>query len=267
MRRRRLKNSYQIVILMLLFVGVAIGVAFLFDDPYQVEMRDGLKELPLNDIDKSLFKGDELKTYEDDKYYSRLGVDVSAHNQEVDYEGLKDMGVEFVFIRLGYRGYSEGGLNLDTYFRHNYERAKEAGLEVGVYFFSQAINEHEAIEEALFVIEALKGLDLDLEVAYDLEDGHANGRIKDLSKEEKSRNALAFCAKIEELGYEPLIYSNLHWLENEYVLEDILNYPIWFAQYSDHPDMIYPFKMWQYSDSLTFNDERAIDMNIRFEEK
>ena len=252
---------------MLLFVGVAIGVAFLFDDPYQVEMRDGLKELPLNDIDKSLFKGDELKTYEDDKYYSRLGVDVSSHNQEVDYATLKEMGVDFVFIRLGYRGYSKGALNLDPAFKENYQKAKDAGLAVGVYFFSQALDEKEAIDEAIFVAENLKGLKIDLEVAYDLEDGHANGRIKDLSKEEKSRNALAFCAKIEELGYEPLIYSNLHWLENEYVLEDILNYPIWFAQYSDHPDMIYPFKMWQYSDSLTFNDERAIDMNIRFEEK
>lgn len=265
MRRRRL--NYQFLILLVLFVGIGVLLALLFSDPYDVTTKTRLKELPQSVIDETKITGDELKYYEDDKYYSRLGVDVSEHNGEVDYESLREKGIEFVFIRVGYRGYTKGELYLDDHFKDNYEKAKRAGLDVGVYFFSQALDESEAIEEALFVLEAIRGLDINLEIAYDLEDAHLEGRIKGLNKEEKSKNALYFCAEIEKEGYKAMIYSNSHWLEEEYVLEDIFNYELWYARYDDYPKISYPFKMWQYSDSIKLNDNKAIDLNLRLEEK
>ena len=115
---------------------------------YRYELKDDLLDLPLSAIDPSSISGDMFKTYEDDTYTSELGIDVSSHQKDIDWDKVKEAGIEFVYIRCGYRGYQTGLLNTDEMFYDHYNGAKEAGLKVGVYFFSHAINIDEAIEEA-----------------------------------------------------------------------------------------------------------------------
>ncbi|MCD7819833.1 MAG: lysozyme, partial [Lachnospiraceae bacterium] len=160
-------------------------------------------------------------SYEDDVYTSRVGIDVSYHQGEIDWQKVKDDGITFAFIRIGYRGYGERGLLCeDTKALEYIEEASQAGIDVGVYFFSQAINEEEALEEAEFVINQLQGIELQLPVVYDPEsilDDEA--RTDDVSGEQFTKNTVVFCERIREAGYEPMIYSNMLWEAFEFDLE------------------------------------------------
>lgn len=150
---------------------------------------------------RTYYMGDELTP--------AYGIDVSTHQGEIDWQAVAGDGVEFAMIRLGYRGYTAGSLNLDARFVQNIEGALEAGLKVGVYFFSQAITVEEAIEEAQFVLDALEpyaGL-LDFPVVFDWEDiGTTTARTYKLDTDILNACALAFCGEIEAAGYEPMIY-------------------------------------------------------------
>ncbi|MCF0114983.1 MAG: lysozyme [Erysipelotrichaceae bacterium] len=187
-------------------------------------------------------------TYEDDNYTSITILDVSTHNKEIDWQQVKAAGIDYAFIRLGYRGYQEGILHVDDTFEYNYKEAKKAGVSLGIYFFSQSISEEEAMDEAFFVIDNLKDKEIDLPVVYDLEDipGTA-ARVDNLEHELYTKMALAFCQKIEAAGYQPMIYTNKYWSEVFYDLPLIYNYPIWYAQYSYQPEYYYAFDIWQYS--------------------
>ena len=139
-----------------------------FGNPYEVEINPNIAKKKYQDT-KFIRDGDKL-IYEDDDYFSRLGVDVSYHQGSIDWEKVKADGYDFAMIRIGYRGYGkEGSLNLDTRFHDNIKNAQNAGFDVGVYFFAQAINEEEALEEAEFVLEYLNGYQLQLPVVYDPE--------------------------------------------------------------------------------------------------
>ena len=188
-------------------------------------------------------------TYDDEAYTSRIGIDVSRHQGRIDWDRVRQQGIEFAFIRIGYRGYGEeGSMNADQMFIENIEGARAAGIDTGVYFFSQAVNEEEALEEAAFVIDSLKGYELQLPVVYDpesiLDD---TARTDNVTGEQFTRNTRAFCDSIRENGYEPMIYSNMLWEAFELDLSKLTDIPIWYADYEELPQTPYHYAFWQYS--------------------
>ena len=192
-----------------------------------------------------------FEPYNDGNYYTVPCIDISGFQEEIDFNKVKEVGIDYVYIRIGSRGYTKGALYEDGWFDKNYEQAKAAGLKVGTYFFSQSITINEAIEEAFFVEQHLNGRELDLEVVYDFEYIGAEGaRADKLSNELKSDMALAFCQKIEEFGYKPMIYANYDQLTNYYNLERVMNYPIWYAEYDVKvPTWDKEYVMWQFTPS------------------
>ena len=216
------------------------------------------------DLDLFLHNGQKL-SYDSDSYTSQSGVDVSHHQGEINWNAVKDAGFEFAFIRLGYRGYTSGELCLDRYFFQNIKKAQSCSLDVGIYFFSQAINEQEAIDEANFVIDNLKDYHLDLPVVYDpesiLDD---DARTDNISGEQFTKNTLAFCKTIQAAGYEPMIYRNMLWKAFELDLSQLTDYPIWYADYEALPQTPYDFTFWQYSNAGSVDGiNTSADLNIR----
>ncbi len=207
-------------------------------------------------------------TYSDTTQYTlRKGIDVSYHQGTIDWEKVKAAGYDFAIIRIGYRGYGTSGvLKLDTAFSQNIEGAQNAGLDVGVYFFAQAINEQEAIEEAHFVLDALQGYELQLPVVYDPElirDDEA--RTDNVSGEQFTKNTITFCNIIKEAGFEPMIYSNMFWEAFLFDMTQLQDYPIWYADYETIPQTPYDFTMWQYSEKGVVDGiEGNVDLNIWF---
>ena len=178
------------------------------------------------------------------------GIDVSYYQGEIDWEQVKESGIEFAMIRLGYRGYGEEGkLVEDKLAFQNIEGALDAGLKVGVYFFSQAITVEEAVEEAEFVLERIEKYHITMPVVYDWEYISAEARTANMDRRTLTDCYKAFCDKITEAGYTPMAYFNSYQsrqLINLYELED---YPFWLALYSDRMTFPYRIEMWQYTDS------------------
>ena len=206
--------------------------------------------------------------YDDGTYTIRQGVDVSHHNGTIDWKRAKKAAnLEFAFLRLGYRGYGkEGKLMVDNEFQSSFKRARAAGLDLGVYFFSQAINEKEAVEEAKLVLRELNNSKLELPVVYDPEyirDDEA--RTDNVTKEQFTKNTLAFCKEIEKAGYQPAIYSNLYCEDNMFDLSQLEDYPIWYADYKNEPQTPYRFTYWQYSESGDVPGiPGKVDLNVEF---
>lgn len=199
---------------------------------------------------------------------SKQGVDVSSFQGEIDWQRVKEDGIEFAIIRLGYRGYGTGRIMLDDYYEANIQGALDAGLEVGVYFFSQAISEEEAVEEAQIVLENIKNYQLTYPIIYDAEEIPSDtARTDGLTVRQLTDNAIAFCEYIEAAGYSSMIYSNKRWLLTKLDLERLTDYDVWFAGYINIPEYPYDFKMWQYTESGTVDGiEGNVDMNVSFME-
>lgn len=274
-KRKVNKKNLAITVVITLVFTVTILVIInaimnmMLKHDYNYEHVDNLLNLPKTLINNDYLYKDEYMHYEDDEYYSITGIDISSHQKDIDFNKVKEAGISFVYIRCGYRGYSEGIIHEDSYFKKNYDAAKAAGLDVGVYFFSQAIDEKEAIDEAYFVKDMLKGLDIDLAVVYDLESiDYDESRIDELEITEKTSCAVAFASKIEEFGYQPMIYTNLEWANYHYDLKQIMNYDIWYAQYNDEPDFPYQYKIWQYTDKGTiYGIDVETDINMMLVKK
>jgi len=199
------------------------------------------------------------------------GIDVSAHQGEIDWQAVAADGAEFAMIRLGYRGYTVGNVNEDAYFEANMEGALAAGLKVGVYFFSQAITVEEALEEARFTLKLLEPYrdKISFPVVYDWEDiGRTDARTYKLDRDVLDACALAFCGEIEGAGYQPMIYFYQYLGEERYHLDAIDQYPFWYCHYkTNYPNLERPFRMWQYTSSGKINGvEGEVDWNICFEE-
>lgn len=210
-----------------------------------------------NNMDMSkLIEPDWLIHYEDDEFISLLGLDVSEYYGVINFEKLKEQGISFVMIRAGWRGSTEGGIYKDKYYKDYYNDAKKAGLNVGFYFFSQAKNEDEAIEEANFVLDLVKDKEVDLFIAYDAENSiDFDGRADGLSYTQYTNSALAFCKTIEDAGYSSIIYTNLDWARNHYDVNKLNSegYPMWLAQYSGYPNVNFDYAMWQYTASASLS--------------
>ena len=182
---------------------------------------------------------------------SRLGVDVSSHQGDIDWNAVAAAGVEFAMVRIGFRGYAEGEINEDTKARTNIEGAKAAGLDVGIYFFSQAISPEEAAEEARWAIEFLAGYELELPLVYDWEHVWSEeARTANLVDPELlTACARSFCDTVAEAGYEPMVYFNGYQARDLYDLTALKKYGFWLAQYADAMDFPYAVDLWQYSET------------------
>ncbi len=225
-----------------------------------------IEEEPEPVLSGSLSIGDSgWKEYEEDGVRALHGVDISEHQSEVDWAALRAAGVDFAMIRAGYRGYTDGGLFEDAHFRDNVLAAQAAGLEVGVYFFSQAITEEEAEEEARFLLRAVSGLQLSWPVAFDWESVAAEARTDGLSGREMTACALAFCRVIREAGLIPAIYANQQQglLYYGYAEQELADVVFWLADYNETPAFRFPFQMWQYTDSGRLDGvSGSIDLNL-----
>lgn len=182
---------------------------------------------------------------------SLVGVDVSSHQREVDWKKVADAGVQFAMLRVGFRGYTQGGIFMDEYFVRNVEGARRAGLDVGVYFFSQAVSEAEAKEEALKVLDWIAPYNITFPVVFDWErQSGENSRTKHVDGDTITACAASFCRTIETEGYLPMVYFSPNKGYNELSLEELLDWPFWLAHYTDDwaaTSFRYHFAMWQYT--------------------
>lgn len=202
-------------------------------------------------------------------------IDVSDHNGSVNWAKVYADGIHEVILRVGYRGYTKGGIYPDDKFETNYAGAIAAGLKVGVYFYAQAISMTEAKAEADFVINAIKGKNISLPVIYDCEyaesDNSYVGRLYDakLSKFVQTNICLEFLSTIKEAGYQAMLYANKFMLEDKLYASSIdSSYPIWLAQYKTKPDYAGKYEMWQYTSSGRVDGiSGKVDMNFRYVKK
>jgi len=196
------------------------------------------------------------------------GVDVSKYQEEIDWNKVAADGVEYAMIRLGFRGMgSQGTCELDPYFKQNIEGALAAGLEVGVYFFTQATTVEEAKEEAQFVIDNLKGYDVTWPVVYDTEaiTSYKAARANSLSREVRTACAKAFLEEVKAAGYTPMLYANTRWSILKLDLAQLSDYDFWYAYYGDEIYYPYKFSMWQYTSTGTVDGIKGnADVNISF---
>lgn len=194
-----------------------------------------------------------------------FGIDVSKWNKTINWDRVKADGVDFVIIRCGYRGSSSGALVEDPFFKQNIEGAKKAGIKVGIYFFTQAVNEVEAVEEASMVLTLCKGSELAFPIFIDTEGAGGNGRADKLGKGNRTAVCKAFCQTIENAGFNSGIYASKNWFLNNLDMAQLENYYIWLAEYKGRPTYEASYDMWQYTSSGTVDGiEGRVDLNISY---
>lgn len=243
----------------------------LVDDIYDGEVIIPDFDVPELKYDREKFSAGEdgVIRYKD----AVMGIDVSEFQGEVDWYAVKAAGVEFAFIRAGYRGMTQGLLTEDSHFAQNFQNAGSAGVKRGVYFFSQAVTELEAIAEAEFVLEKLDGEKLEYPVVFDWEPPspsedlpESSLRAHGCSGETVTKCAEAFCKRVKEGGYIPCVYFNKHQSYNFYDLEKLRDYDFWYAEYNPLPSTVYNFRTWQYSDAGNIPGiETTVDLDICME--
>lgn len=246
-----------------------------FDDRIVYKEGDELqyvpidRSLPMNgyDWDKLTLKGGR-REYTDAGKKAAFGIDVSEYQYEIDWEKVAADGVEFAILRLGYRGYGESGvLKLDQYFESNIKGATDAGIEVGVYLFSQAVNAEEAAQEAEFMLENISGYEVTYPLILDIEDVPEDARTVGMTKAETTDAVVAFCEAVEAAGHRPMIYANTRWFVAKVDMTRLVKYDKWLAQYYDIPFFPYDFQIWQYTDQGNVDGiEGTVDMNLCFSE-
>ena len=199
---------------------------------------------------------------------SRVGVDVSSHQQEIDWQAVADAGVDFAIVRVGYRGYSDGEIFTDSMAGQNLRGALDAGLDVGVYFFSQAVTEQEAREEAWFVLDTIDGLPIRYPVLFDWE-GVADdaARTDEVTGPEMTRFAQAFCEEAERAGYTAGVYFNQSYGYNSLDLRALNGYEFWLAEYDEAQSFAYEVQLWQYDyQGRVPGIETTVDLNLCYKD-
>ncbi len=255
----------------------ALRLVYADSDELLVATDDGIVFVPVLDsiakhsldLDKvQVLDSGEFQYVENGEVVSHKGIDVSKYQQNIDWEQVAADGVEFAFIRVGIRGYGNGALVEDDYFEDNVEQALEQGIAVGVYFYSQAITVEEAEEEADFVLECIEGMEITYPVVLDVEKvGEDDARADSLTQEERTAICIAFCERIAEAGYTPMIYGNTETFTLLLDLEQIAYYDRWIAYYDEALCFPYEFSIWQYTHYGTVAGiEDSADLNISFKE-
>ena len=206
------------------------------------------------------------------KIQVRTGIDISQYQNIINWSEVRNSGINFSIIRVGYRGYGSGKIVYDPYFMMNIKGALLNGIDCGVYFYTQAINESEAIEEANWVINAVKPYNIVYPIVIDTEwsSENKNGRADWISTEQRTKYIQAFCRTIKEAGYNPMIYANKDWLENHLNMDELSEYSVWLAHYvtgapDKKSDYQRPYVMWQYTSSGNVNGiEGNVDMDLYY---
>jgi GH25 family lysozyme M1 (1,4-beta-N-acetylmuramidase) len=230
------------------------------------------ENVPLNTIDSESLVLDERNRYsyyDGEEKISYTGIDVSYHQGDIDWEKVAADGIDFVIVRVGYRGYESGIMKEDERADEYISGALAAGLDVGAYFYSQAVTEAEAAEEAVFAAELLKDYKITYPVIFDWElPGDSEARTADVSPETLNKCAAAFCSEISARGYTPMIYSGLTMALCKYDMRSMCSFDFWYVEYKDgHNPPLYPYEinMWQYaSDGQVDGIDGNVDMNICF---
>ena len=201
------------------------------------------------DLERFQLDDDGYMRYSDDNIKNaKLGIDVSGHQGTIDWDQVKEAGIQFAMIRLGYRGYTQGGLALDDNYVTNIETALESKMPVGVYFYTQAVSYEEGVEEAQYVLKNIADYKISYPVVIDTEKMEADGaRANDISNEERTDAIVGFCDTIKDAGYTPMIYANRNWYAQNLDMDRLGDYQLWLAQYSNVPDFPYLFTGWQYT--------------------
>lgn len=254
------------------------------EESVSVQIKDSIEYLAVSDISYLIKTEDEIdakkedtavkdaalesegstavKTVED----ARFGIDVSKWNKEIDWAQVKKEGVDFAIIRAGYRGSISGSLVVDPYFEQNIKGATDNDIAVGIYFFTQAVNEREAVEEASIVMSLVQGYDITYPIFIDTEGAGGKGRADDLDVVDRSLVCQAFCETIRSGGYTAGVYASKNWLNNRL---DITKFSqdnvIWLAEYKDQPTYGGSYAMWQYTSSGRISGiEGKVDFNLSY---
>lgn len=295
------KRGNRVLTLIIIFICIAVGAAVIWGisagisklrdygnnatiGKEEQEERSGesmensssaiSEEAPVESLPKNTYASDGF--YERDglkNYYSAgvrgvPGIDVSSFQGEIDWEAVREAGVVFAMIRVGYRGYITGELDLDDCFEANIQGALDAGLQVGVYFFSQALTEEEAVEEAEFVLEQIRDYDVQYPIVFDWEEMEVQARTDEMNMLMLTSCALAFCKTVEEAGYKAGIYFNQAYGYQQLNLPSLQDYTFWLAQYEDIPSFVYDFQIWQYSNEGSVPGiEGPVDLNLAFQKE
>ena len=246
------------------------------EDPPVPEVEEETVPDEEDALEKNLYSADGfydvngIRRYHGGDYEGVAGVDVSSYQQDIDWTAVKEAGVEFAIIRVGYRGYKSGELDLDNCFKEHIEGALAAGLDVGVYFFSQALTPEEAAEEAEFVLDEIEGYTITYPVVYDWEEVEVSGgaRTDEMNMLMLTSCAKAFCDVVEQAGYVPCVYFNQTYGYQQFNLMSLKEYQFWLAEYDTHPSFAYHFQLWQYTNEGSVPGIQGnVDMNICFKKK
>ncbi|MDR0918943.1 MAG: glycoside hydrolase family 25 protein [Oscillospiraceae bacterium] len=228
-----------------------------------------LTDVPLNQLKNENYHNAENGF----KYYlhngsinSLVGIDVSVHNGDIDWQKVKAAGVDFAFIRTGVRTYGSGVSKLDDNYQKNIQGAVDAGIKVGVYFFSQAVSVEEAVEESNLILDAIEPYEISFPVVYDWEIiAGDDARTDDVKVADFTDCAIAFCENIKNNGYVPMIYASRKLLYLKYDLSRLTDYDFWVADYNDETSYYYDYKIWQYSNTGKVDGISGdVDLNISF---
>ena len=237
-----------------------IDLLILSEDEINAELEDLEANDALEDADQS-----EIKEIQEGNANARFGIDVSKWNKEIDWDKVKSAGVEFAIIRVGYRGATTGALVVDPYFEANIKGAIRAGIPVGVYFFTQAVDTVEAVEEASMVTALCRDYKLTYPVFIDVEGLGGSGRADGLDVETRTAVSEAFCATIESAGYRAGVYSSRNWMNQMLDMDRLNKYIVWLAEYRDVPIYQGYYHMWQYTSGGSVDGiEGRVDFNLSY---
>lgn len=237
-----------------------IDLLILSEDEVNVELEDLEANGAADDADKS-----EITGMQEGNATAKMGIDVSKWNKEIDWDKVKEAGVEFAIIRVGYRGATTGALIEDPYFETNIKGAIRAGIPVGVYFFTQAVNTVEAVEEASMVTALCRDYKISYPVFIDVEGLGGSGRADGLDVETRTAVSKAFCATMESAGYRAGVYSSRNWLNDMLDMNELRDYIVWLAEYRDVPIYQGYYHMWQYTSKGSVDGiEGNVDFNLSY---
>ena len=259
MTKKNRKRSAGIVLrdilLALLLVAVVAASAIL-------ATPDEKRNIAMNHYDAdSFYEENGMLRYAKSAHLT--GVDVSEHQEKIDWAAVRAAGVDFAILRIGYRGYTEGSLREDSWFAENYTAARAAGVQLGVYFFSQATTLEEAREEADYTLELLDGRTLELPVFYDWETVAGSTRTPSPDGPPLTQCAAAFCQTVEAAGYTAGVYFNQTYGYTYFDLGYLQDYVLWLAEYGTTPEFLYHFDCLQYSSTGVVDGITGdVDLNL-----
>lgn len=267
------RKALMIVLILLAVLILSLFLLLRFLRPYEASAPEPtpsvspIPTLPPNTLAAECFGSENgYKTYVSDTVNAALGLDVSSHQGAIDWTAVAESGIDYVILRAGYRGYGDGSIHEDETFAANIAAASQAGLKIGVYFFSQALSTEEAEAEAHTVLSLIKDYQIDYPVYFDWEPvSDENARTATISSTDLTACAKRFCETIQEAGYRAGVYFNLNMAQQHYLLYELKDYAFWLAEYQDTPSYPFAFGMWQYTNQgYVPGIETSVDLNLAF---